>query len=71
MFSFHVSYKIHCLEQHGKKQDFEPVYGARREIISPLQHWRRGEVLGTKGKLKLRQIFCSTEQNTKKYKKDP
>ena len=30
-----------------------------------------GEVLGTKEKLKLRQIFCSTAQNTKKYKKDP
>lgn len=40
------------------------------EIIFPLQHWRRGDVLGTKEKLKLRQIFCSTKQTTKKYKKD-
>ena len=45
--------------------------GARVEIIFPLQHWRRGHVLGTKEKLKPRQIFCSTEQDTKKYKKDP
>lgn len=28
-------------------------------------------VVGTKEKLKLRHIFCSTEQTVKKYKKDP
>lgn len=54
-----------------KTQDFEPMYGARGEIIFPLQHWKRRDALRTKEKLKLRQIFCSTEQTTKKYKKDP